>query len=89
MGAAVMRNGAIVVDDVPAPVPQAGEVLVKILACGICGSDLHVLQHIAEREIDVDPLITGRLGVSGVARAFTDLSNPEAHAKILVEPWHE
>ncbi len=47
------------------------------------------LQHIAEGEIDVDPLITGRVGVSGVARAFTDLKSPEAHAKILVEPWHE
>ncbi len=47
------------------------------------------LQHIAEGEIDVDPLITGRVGVSGVAQAFADLGNPEAHAKILVEPWHE
>ena len=26
--------------DVPKPVPQKGEVLVKIMACGICGSDI-------------------------------------------------
>ncbi len=45
MRAAVMRNGALVTDDVPEPVPQQGEVLVKTLACGICGSDLHVLEH--------------------------------------------
>ncbi len=45
MRAAVMRNGALVTDDVAEPVPEQGEVLVKTLACGICGSDLHVLEH--------------------------------------------
>jgi len=45
MRAAVMRNSAMIIDDIPAPEPQAGEVLVKTLACGICGSDLHVLKH--------------------------------------------
>ena len=47
------------------------------------------LQHIAQGEIDVDALITGRVGVSGVAQAFADLGSPERHAKILVEPWRE
>jgi len=45
MRAAVMRNKQIVLDTVPDPVPGSGEVLVKTLACGICGSDLHMLQH--------------------------------------------
>ena len=45
MRAAVMRNHQLVVDDVPAPEPGPGQVLVKTLACGICGSDLHTLQH--------------------------------------------
>src|SRR6058998_251893 len=45
MRAAVMRNAQLVVDTVPEPVPGAGEVLVKTLACGICGSDLHALKH--------------------------------------------
>jgi 2-desacetyl-2-hydroxyethyl bacteriochlorophyllide A dehydrogenase len=35
----------LVVDDVPEPTPGAGQVLVRTLACGICGSDLHTLQH--------------------------------------------
>jgi threonine dehydrogenase-like Zn-dependent dehydrogenase len=42
---------------------------------------------IADGTFDVDPLITGKVGVEGVADAFRDLGNPEAHAKILVEPW--
>jgi len=45
MRAAVMRKQQIVVDTVPDPVPGPGEVLVRTLACGICGSDLHALQH--------------------------------------------
>ena len=46
MRAAVMRKGRIEVSDVPEPSPGPGEVLVRTLACGICGSDLHVLQHV-------------------------------------------
>ena len=45
MRAAVMRNRALVVADVPRPEPGPGEVLVRTLACGICGSDLHALKH--------------------------------------------
>ena len=45
MKAAIMRGGKIVADEIEAPKPGAGEVLVKTLACGICGSDLHTLRH--------------------------------------------
>src|SRR2546422_4291376 len=51
MRAAVMRNQRLVVDDIPLPVPGPGEVLVKTLACGICGSDLHALKH-AEKLVE-------------------------------------
>ncbi len=46
------------------------------------------LRNIAEGKINSDPLITGKVGVEGVAKAFNDLASPEHHAKILVEPWH-
>ena len=52
MRAAVMRNKRILVDDIPVPRPGPGEVLVKTLACGICGSDLHALKH-AEKLVEV------------------------------------
>jgi len=44
------------------------------------------LHYIAEGDLPVAPLITGRVGLDGVAGAFADLKNPERHAKILVEP---
>jgi threonine dehydrogenase-like Zn-dependent dehydrogenase len=52
MRAAVMRNKQILVDEIAIPAPGAGEVLVKTLACGICGSDLHTLKH-AEKLVEV------------------------------------
>jgi threonine dehydrogenase-like Zn-dependent dehydrogenase len=45
MKAAVVRDKRLIVADVPDPAPGSGEVLVKTLACGICGSDLHALKH--------------------------------------------
>jgi len=45
MRAAVMRAKQIVADTLPDPVPGPGQVLVRTLACGICGSDLHFLEH--------------------------------------------
>ena len=45
MRAAVMRDWQLRVDDLPDPVPGPGQVLTKVLACGICGSDLHMLRH--------------------------------------------
>ena len=48
MQACVMRQGRLVVDDVPDPRPEFGQLLVRILDCGICGSDLHFLRHAGE-----------------------------------------
>ena len=45
------------------------------------------LHHIAEGLVDVTPLITGTVDLDGVNRAFAELANPEAHAKVLVDPW--
>jgi len=46
MRAAVLRDGRMVYrDNVPDPVPEAGQVLVAVRSCGICGSDLHFAAH--------------------------------------------
>lgn len=43
--AALMQDGRLWIEDIPVPNPGEGEVLVATKACGICGSDLHALQH--------------------------------------------
>ena len=45
------------------------------------------LRLIAEGKVDAASLVTAKVGVDGVAKAFADLANPEAHTKIIVEPW--
>lgn len=44
------------------------------------------LVDIAEGRLNVAPLITGEVGLDGVAGAFEALGNPEAHVKVLVKP---
>ena len=48
MRAALMERGEIRLGEVPDPTPADGEVVVKSLACGICGSDLHAARHTEE-----------------------------------------
>lgn len=60
MRAAIFRGGDIVVGEVPEPKPLAGQVLVKTLACGICGSDLHAAQH-APRMVEMSKRVPGRV----------------------------
>jgi len=43
-----MERGHLRVEEIADPVPGSGEVLVKSLACGICGSDLHAAAHTDE-----------------------------------------
>jgi threonine dehydrogenase-like Zn-dependent dehydrogenase len=44
------------------------------------------LHMLAEGEVDPRPLLTGEVGLDGVDAAFTALGDPEAHAKILIDP---
>jgi threonine dehydrogenase-like Zn-dependent dehydrogenase len=59
MTAVAMRRGALEVITAPLPKPEQGEVLVRTLATGICGSDLHALRHGAD-------LVDGVRAVSGI-----------------------
>jgi 2-desacetyl-2-hydroxyethyl bacteriochlorophyllide A dehydrogenase len=57
MRAAVMKDWELRIDDVPDPVAGDGQVLTKVLACGICGSDLHMLQYGREMRAMMQELI--------------------------------
>lgn len=60
MRAVIRRNKQLVCDEIADLKPEAGQVLVRTLACGICGSDLHALHHM-EHMID----LTRRAGGMG------------------------
>jgi threonine dehydrogenase-like Zn-dependent dehydrogenase len=44
---------------------------------------LHLL---ADGKVNAAPVVTGVVGLEGVEAAFTALGDPDAHAKILVDP---
>ncbi|MEJ2256264.1 MAG: zinc-binding dehydrogenase [Woeseiaceae bacterium] len=48
MRAITMQDGKINLEDRQMPQPGPGQVLVKSLACGICGSDLHLTRHTSD-----------------------------------------
>jgi threonine dehydrogenase-like Zn-dependent dehydrogenase len=46
MRAVVALGGRLTCEEIPELEPAPGQVLVKTLCCGICGSDLHALHHL-------------------------------------------
>ncbi len=46
MKAAVWEGSTptLTVEEIPRPTPRRGEILLKVTACGVCHTDLHVLK---------------------------------------------
>jgi succinate semialdehyde reductase (NADPH) len=46
MKAAILSEigGRLGIEEIPTPQPKAGEVLLKVVACGVCHTDLHVIK---------------------------------------------
>jgi threonine dehydrogenase-like Zn-dependent dehydrogenase len=68
--AAVMKNWELRVDDIDTPTPGSGQVLTKVLSCGICGSDLHLLEHGQESRRLSDELAAEQPPEPGSATMF-------------------
>ncbi|MFQ5700095.1 MAG: alcohol dehydrogenase catalytic domain-containing protein [Myxococcota bacterium] len=49
------------VEEVAEPTLEEGEVLLRVRACGICGSDLHSYRHGVFQEVLGVPVETGRI----------------------------
>lgn len=64
MRAVTCQNGALEVADLPAPEPGRSQVLIDVLRCGICGSDLHARLH-ADEQAD----ILAEAGYDGLMRS--------------------
>jgi L-iditol 2-dehydrogenase len=59
--------------DLPVPEPAAGEVLVQVASCGICGSDIHGYDGASGRRIP--PLVMGHEAAGVVAAVGDGVSN--------------
>jgi propanol-preferring alcohol dehydrogenase len=84
---AMRLNGpgrALSCDDVPLPEPQAQQVLLEVLACGVCRTDLHVLD--AELPDLRYPVIPGHEIVGRVVQAGQEVTGLAVGDRVGV-PW--
>jgi len=83
----VLVVGVCMVPDTIRPLRAIGKELNLQFVLGYDPMEFgETLRRIAEGELVVDPLITGRVGIAEVPAAFEALADPDAHAKILVTP---
>ena len=82
--------GIIRVDNVPDPTPRPDEVLVRVGACGICGTDLHIID--GDSPLARYPIIPGHEFAGEVVAVGSDVAqrygkeNITVGSRIAVEP---
>jgi propanol-preferring alcohol dehydrogenase len=77
-------GGPLALRDVPTPDPKGDEVLVRVLACGVCRTDLHVLDgELSDPKL---PLVLGHQIVGVVARAGGGVTHLSPGARVGI-PW--
>ncbi|SFE12430.1 L-iditol 2-dehydrogenase [Paenibacillus algorifonticola] len=88
MKAAVMTEpGKIVFQELPIPSIGDSEVLIKVMAVGICGSDLHYYEHgRIGRFIVEKPLILGHECAGIVAAVGKKVSSVTVGTRVAIEP---
>lgn len=64
MRAVTCTDARLEVVDLPTPKPAPGQLLLQVLRCGICGSDLH-----ARRHCDELAAVTAEVGYDGIFRS--------------------
>ncbi|SEQ57606.1 2-desacetyl-2-hydroxyethyl bacteriochlorophyllide A dehydrogenase [Streptomyces sp. yr375] len=84
MKAAVIESeGRAAVTEVPDPTPGPREVVVEVAACGLCGTDLHILQGEFAPEL---PLVPGHEFAGTVVGVGTRVTEVSAGDRVAVDP---
>ena len=80
--------GAEVVE-LPTPHPGDGELLVKVGACGVCGSDLHLYEWElgADRMISKLPFVMGHEPAGEVVEVGRGVTNFKAGDRVALDPF--
>ena len=77
------KPGDLRVEDVPKPVPTDDEVLLKVMACGVCGSDIpRVLTYGAH----IAPLTIGHEFSAEVEEVGKNIKNFKVGDRVTVPP---
>jgi threonine dehydrogenase-like Zn-dependent dehydrogenase len=86
MRAAVYEGeGRLVVRDVPDPTPGPDEVLIEVEACGVCGSDIQII-NVPPGHPSTPPVILGHEFVGWVRAAGSAVRDAAIGARVVVDP---
>lgn len=86
MRAAVYEGeGRLVVRDVPDPTPAADEVLIEVEACGVCGSDVQII-NVPPGHPSTPPVIIGHEFVGWIRAVGGDVHDVAIGTRVVVDP---
>jgi succinate semialdehyde reductase (NADPH) len=73
-------GGHLTLEDIPQPRPKAGEVLIKVAACGVCHTDLHVIKGEVKFPL---PCVLGHEVSGVVAEVAADVPRLQVGAPVV------
>ena len=81
--AVITAPGNVEVESVDDPAPAAGQVVVEVAACGLCGTDLHILQGEFAPSL---PIIPGHEFAGVVAATGSGVTDLRQGERVAVDP---
>jgi threonine dehydrogenase-like Zn-dependent dehydrogenase len=84
-GAVYEGEGRLVVRDVPDPTPGPDEVLIEVEACGVCGSDVQII-NVPPGHPSTPPVIIGHEFVGRIRAVGTSVRDAMIGARVVVDP---
>ena len=79
----IIEPGKMIVEEVPIPEPADDEVLIKVMCCGICGSDVHIFRG---QYIDSYPVTPGHEFSGIVEKVGGKVAKFKTGDRVAVEP---
>lgn len=80
----LLEPGRFELATVPVPEPAAGEVRVAVRACGVCGSDVHLVDGVTAARC---PVVLGHEAAGTVAAVGSGVDGVEVGARVTVLPY--
>ncbi|MGH3691805.1 MAG: NAD(P)-dependent alcohol dehydrogenase [Microbacterium sp.] len=85
----LVRAGELTVETRPVPVPSADQVIVRVNAVGICGSDVHYFHEGRIGDFVVEePLVLGHEAGGTIVAVGADVDASRIGERVSIEPQH-
>jgi 2-desacetyl-2-hydroxyethyl bacteriochlorophyllide A dehydrogenase len=81
--AVIVKPGKISIESVPDPTPGPREVVVRVAGCGICGTDLHIMEG---EFAPAYPIVPGHEFAGEVVEVGSDVTELRAGDQVAVDP---